>query len=149
MGETKAKSSARRPKKDANSPVPSGVGGSMCGHSACNTVCRVRYAGPTTHMRDHHIVHAARGVAHVWSAAIVAGLAVVLTGAIAYTAVDASTTSDVSNATLLNELQDLNLRIDRLEGTIKGMNDLCTVESRACTPVVEGEEDGASTRFGQ
>ena len=140
MGETKAKSPARRPKKDANSPVPSGMGGSMCGHSACNTVCRVRYAGPTTHMRDHQIVHAARGVAHVWSAAIVAGLAVVLTGAIAYTAVDAaSTTSDVSNATLLDELQDLNLRIDRLEGTIKGMN----------TPVVEGEEDGTPTRFGQ
>jgi len=93
MVEAKTKRTVRRVKKAAHSPIPTGpiggLGGSTCGHSGCDSACRVRYVGPVTNIRDHHIIHAARGVAHVWTAAIVAGLAVVLTGAIAYTAVQA------------------------------------------------------------
>ena len=40
-------------------------------------------------MRDHYAFHAARGVTHVWAAAVITGLALVMTGAVAYNAVDA------------------------------------------------------------
>ena len=84
--------------KDA--PEPAGpTGGSMeadtpcppCGHSACGKVCKVRYVGPVSSMRDHHILHAAQGASHIWAAAIIAGLAVVLTGAIAFSVAQAQT----------------------------------------------------------
>jgi hypothetical protein len=58
-----------------------------CGHDGCGeSTCHVRYVGPVSHLRDHHALHAARGVAHVWTAAIVSGLAVVLTGVLAFNA---------------------------------------------------------------
>jgi hypothetical protein len=134
MGETKAKPTARRTKKAANSPAPSGMGGTTCGHSACGTTCNVRYCGPTTHIRDHHIVHAARGVAHVWTAAIVAGFAVVLTGAIAYTAVQASTSSDVSLGTVLSEVRDLNARLDAMQASLIQLKAQCTAKGTQCLP---------------
>jgi len=84
--------------KDA--PEPAGpTGGSAkadaayptCGHDACGAECKVRYVGPVSSMRDHHILHAAHGTSHIWAAAIIAGLAVVLTGAIAFSVAQAQT----------------------------------------------------------
>ncbi len=49
----------------------------------------VRYVGPTTHLNDHRLIHAAKGLSNVWTAAIVAGLGVVLTATIAYGSVQA------------------------------------------------------------
>lgn len=127
MEATKAKRPVRRSTKSISSPVPTGPvggtvigGGTTCGHSGCETACRVRYVGPVSSMRDHHIVHAARGVAHVWSAAIVAGLAVVLTGAIAYTAVQADTAASQASdrATLQRQLSQMNSRLDRIEQAV-------------------------------
>jgi hypothetical protein len=70
-------------------------------------------------MRDHHAVVAANGVQHVWTAAIVAGLAVVLTGAIAYSAVQAQTPlNDVSSAVI-------NQRLDRIEQAIRQVQTQC------------------------
>lgn len=140
MAVPKQKNPSRRPKKDAGSPSPTGpVGGRdmiedpSCGHSGCGRTCQVRYCGPTTHMRDHHIVHAARGAAHVWTAAIVAGLAIVLTGAIAYTAVEAQTPSTATMLNrILNELRDLRKRVDAMDATLKGMNDRCTTQAKEC-----------------
>ena len=127
MEATKTKRTVRRTTKTMSSPVPSGPvggavigGGTTCGHSGCETACRVRYVGPVSSIRDHHIIHAARGVAHVWSAAIVAGLAIVLTGAIAYTAVQAD--SDVAHQTeqisLQRQLSQVGARLDRIERTV-------------------------------
>lgn len=96
--------------------------GPTCGHSDCGRMCSVRYCGPTTQLRDHHIVHAARGASNVWTAAIVAGLAVVLTGAIAYSAVEAA---PVSSDPVLMQLQQMNSRLDALTVTVKRLNTQC------------------------
>jgi len=114
--------------KAANSPSPSSKSKcGPCGHSHCDNRCRVRYIGPTTHVRDHHILHAARGISHVWPAVIIAGLAIVLTGAIAYHTANAQNQlveeNLVQNSTeqILNKLDSLETRIDVMERDIEGL----------------------------
>jgi hypothetical protein len=113
MPETKTKKvTKKRVVKAANTPIPCEPG-STCGHSGCKETCNVRYSGPTTGLRDHHAAVAANGVQHVWTAAIIAGLAVVLTGAIAYSAVQANEPINDLNSTVINQ------RLDRIERAIK------------------------------
>jgi len=115
--------------KSASAPIPEGPTGgllsemeSTCGHTACTGgKCAVRYVGPTTPVRDHHIVHAARHASHIWSAAIVSGLAVVLTGAIGYAAFGAETTNP--GGTLYGEFQQINQRLDKIETMVKTLVD--------------------------
>lgn len=91
--------------------------GPVCGHSGCGGSCNVRYAGATTHVRDHYIHQAAQGVKHVWMAAVVAGFAVVVTGSIAYTAAQAETAPKVRN---LNEaVSAIYRKLDKIEQLIK------------------------------
>ncbi|MEO5927827.1 MAG: hypothetical protein ABIO72_03845 [Patescibacteria group bacterium] len=135
----------RRVMKAANAPEPTGpVGGSMpdeptdpqCGHSDCTGgACNVHYVGPTSHMRDHHIVHAARGISHVWSAAIITGLAVVITGTVAFSSVQAKTMTPPlsTDAGLVSELRALSMRLDRMEGQLKVMGETCTVTPKVTT----------------
>ena len=137
MPESKARSRVIRGKKAANSPSPSTVG--PCGHSHCAEVCRVRYIGPVTPIRDHHILHVARGVSHIWTAVIIAGLAVVLTGAIAFSSVNAANqrredirTTQSTNI-LLNKLDSLE---DRLGAMEKQVQDL------SYKPITVGVSDG-------
>ncbi len=73
----------------------------------------MRYAGPTSHPRDHHIQMAAHGTKHIWVASIVAGLAVVLTGSIAYTAAQAESAPRVT--TLQQAVGVLSARLERIE----------------------------------
>ena len=138
----KMKTPVRRMRKAISSPVPEGPVGGMgmnedptCGHSTCGRTCNVRHAGPTSPIRDHHIAHIARGVSNVWTASIVAGLAVVLTGAIAYSAVQAAPiertdsvqlTTASGFAKLNARLDALNSRLDNLELRIKVLNDQYT-----------------------
>ncbi len=145
----KIKSPVRRIRKAINSPEPEGPVGGMgmdedptCGHSSCGRSCGVRHVGPTSSIRDHHIAHIARGVSSVWTASIVAGLAVVLTGAIAYSAVQASpvqreAASGPSMTVGFNRLNDqfkaLNKRLDDLEIRLKVLNDSCTVSSNGAS----------------
>lgn len=84
-------------------------------------MCKVRFVGPTSSMRDHHIMHAARGVTNVWTAAIVAGLAVVLTGAIAYTAVEARSTAsnDASANSVMDKLTTIDQRLNNIEDLLR------------------------------
>lgn len=77
---------------DSISSTPDQVA-AICGHSACDTNCNVHYVGPTSSLADHHTHLAAHSGKHVWAAAIVSGLAVVLTGTVAYSSVQASPTS--------------------------------------------------------
>lgn len=137
MATPKPKTPVRRTKKAAISPPPEGPVGGMssamdpsCGHSDCGRMCNVRYVGPTSHMRDHHIVHAARGVAHVWTAAIVTGLAIVLTGAIAYTSVQAATTPAPSVASVYTAIQNLNTRLDKIDAALARLNSQCSVTAQ-------------------
>ncbi len=96
---------------------------STCGHYGCTGgTCNVRYVGPTTHIRDHHIVHAARGASNVWTAAIVAGLAVVLTGAIAYTALGADYNQPAIN-NMGGQFSLINQRLDRMEDMMQAVMD--------------------------
>lgn len=133
---SKPKKGVRRVAKAAGSPIPCGpTGGAMddapsaCGHSACTGgVCNVRYVGPTTPLRDHHIVHAARQASHVWSAAIVTGLAIVLTGALGYAAIGAEGAG--SGGSMYAEFQQLHNQLDRIEKTVKTLLDRC--ESGTC-----------------
>lgn len=136
---TKTKKPVGKATKAGNSPIPSGPCGgssfdemnSICGHSTCSGgKCRVRFVGPTTHIRDHHIVHAARGASHVWTAAIVAGLAVVLTGAIGYAAFGA----DTSGGSIYGEFQQLNQRFDKIEQILSTITSQCQVGSKCTNP---------------
>ncbi len=140
MPEVKTKKSPRR-RKAANSPIPSGPiqdAGGTCGHSGCGTTCKVRFVGPTSNIRDHSIMHAARGVTNVWTAAIVAGLAVVLTGAIAYTAVQAegTATTDAKDAAVMQQLSAINQRVSELEATISRQADAI----QAAQPADQGKK---------
>jgi hypothetical protein len=99
---------------------------STCGHMACTGgKCNVRYVGPVSHIRDHHVVHAARHASHIWSAAIVAGLAVVLTGALGYAAIGAE-----SSGSMYGEFQQINHRLDKIEGMVKTLLDRCVLSSK-------------------
>jgi len=117
-----SKSKVIRSRKAANSPAPT-VG--ACGHSHCGDMCRVRYIGPVSHIRDHHIMHVARGVSHIWTAVIIAGLAVVLTGAVAYTAANASSEerddlrSTKSTELIVEQMQRLSDRMSVLEEQLR------------------------------
>ena len=119
MIEAKAKRTVRRApvKKAANSPAPVEMGSAMnptCGHDGCGRACNVRYVGATSSIRDHHVMHIARGMQHVWTAAIVSGLAVVLTGAFAFTAVQAASPASTSNS-LANQLSQINQRLNSID----------------------------------
>lgn len=69
-------------------------------------------------MHNHHIVHAARGASHIWAAAIVAGLAVVLTGSIAFSAVQAEEQQRDPTTLMLLALRRIEMRLDRMEPKI-------------------------------
>ena len=135
MGVIKQKRAGRRTVAAANSPEPSGP---MCGHGGCEAECKVRYVGPTSHIRDHHIVHAAKGVTHIWSAAIVTGFALVLTGAIALTAVQASTDAKMGVGQL-SVKQDLGREIRMLNAKLDVMNATVQELSRTCAPTAVSE----------
>ena len=62
---------------------------------------------------------------HVWTASIIAGLAVVLTGTIAYTAAEAKTTGAVTLAAAIDQVHTLTLRTQQLEGTLRSLTTLC------------------------
>lgn len=112
-------------RKAGNSPAPCGPG-SSCGHSGCGVSCQVRYVGPTSHPRDHHAQAAAHGVKQVWTAAIVAGLAVVLTGAIAYSAVEAQSPSSKGS-----DSNSVSRRLDKIEERLRDLSERCVVQPKS------------------
>jgi TolA-binding protein len=89
-------------------------------------------------MRDHHIVHAAKGVTHIWSAAIVTGFALVMTGAIALTAAQASTDAKLS-VSQTGVKQDLGREIRQLNAKLDAMNATVRELSRTCAPTAVSE----------
>ena len=154
MPVAKTKKPVRKVVKSGNSPAPSGpiIMQNTCGHSHCDRACKVRYCGPTTSLTDHHAFHAARGVMHVWTASIVAGLAIVLTGTIAYTAAEAKPLRPTIGQAL-EEVHALTVRTQALEQLLKevgaqcgGIQKLPPVEGMA--PAVK-PEDGQKTCIDQ
>lgn len=140
MGLEKTKKTVRRRVvKTAPSPVPEGpIGGSIrsaCGHSACGEICRVHYVGPVSQMRDHHILHVSRGMSHIWAAAIIAGLAVVLTGAFAFSAAQAQTDAKIEDSNLsskqsiLREIRRMRLEVGDLQAQVTKLNSALGIPS--------------------
>lgn len=109
----------------ASSPAPGSMSAfNTCGHDGCGgSGCSVRYVGPVSHLRDHHALHAARGVAHVWTAAVVSGLAVVLTGVVAYNAQAATTTRRAMVPAA--DMRMVMERLDRMERAMHEMAQSC------------------------
>ncbi|MCC7357764.1 hypothetical protein IT408_04675 [Candidatus Uhrbacteria bacterium] len=142
MAELSKKPVRRVVRKAAHSPVPEGMNAHepSCGHGGCGVSCSVRYVGPTSHVRDHHIFHTARGVGQVWTAAIVAGLAVVLTGAIAWSTVDAQSRPavDTTNSAIRQSVEQLGKRLDRIEEMLKMLTSQCKSSAAACADTTGG-----------
>lgn len=117
------------PMEGGASPLESSSG-SACGHSHCDDTCRVRYIGAVSHVRDHHAMHAARGVGHIWAASIVTGFAVVLTSVFAFNSVQAR--SEQANAASRNNGQGENRalmeRLDKLERLLMETRRICAGE---------------------
>lgn len=120
----------------ASSPAPSSMNAfNTCGHDGCNSGgCNVRYVGPVSHLRDHHALHAARGVTHVWTAAIVSGLAVVVTGVLAYNAAQAREIPTPRGSSA--EMRVIMERLDRMEAMMRDVADRCS------PPPMDDQQDG-------
>lgn len=109
----------RRSMKAGASPAPCGPG-STCGHDTCTgTTCRVKYVGPVSSIGDHHAFHAARGSTHIWAAAVITSLALVVTGTVAFQSVEAGQTKkaevlakQAATRADVAELKELMRRID-------------------------------------
>ena len=117
------------PMEGGASPLESSSG-SACGHSHCDDTCRVRYIGAVSHVRDHHAMHAARGVGHIWAASIVTGFAVVLTSVFAFNSVQAR--SEQSNMAIRGGAQSENRalmeRLDKMERLLMETRRICAGE---------------------
>ena len=117
----------RRSMKAGASPAPCGPG-STCGHETCKgPSCRVRYAGPVSSLGDHHAFTASRGSTHIWAAALITSLALVVTGTVAFQSVEASQTKRAeilskqsANRSDIAELKEMIRRMDaKLEKALK------------------------------
>ena len=141
MGNTKTKKSGVRRRamasmSDGATPIPSGPGsssGSTCGHSGCGADCRVRYVGQTSRITDHHMFHTARAVTNIWAAAIVVGLSVVLTGAIAFSAVQAKSDMETGkvlreNSAMRSDAARVAAHLEMMEKAIQELRSLCLVQ---------------------
>lgn len=108
--------------------------GSLCGHDGCidSDSCNVRYVGAVSQIADHHMVKASHATSHIWPAAVISGLAVVLTGTIAYTSVQAaSEQTNAANIAVVATREDIGQLIDRLQQLEISLQ----VVKQACTPV--------------
>lgn len=120
---TTRKRVTRTKKSAGNSPAPSTMGAATCGHDGhcMGAMCNVRYVGPTSQIADHHATHFAQASTHIWSAAVVTGLALVVTGTIAYQTVSAESTQtaralqkqNANRADIAQVIEQLN-RIERV-----------------------------------
>ncbi len=90
---TTPKKTVRR-KKAGSTPIPNGPGSQspVCGHDGnCTThACAVTYAGPVSRLHDHHMITASRGTTHIWPAAVITSLALLVTGTVAFYSVSAA-----------------------------------------------------------
>ncbi|MCK9360607.1 hypothetical protein M0Q28_00025 [Patescibacteria group bacterium] len=119
---TTPKKTVRR-KKAGSTPIPTGPGstGPTCGHDGnCTTnACAVTYAGPVSRLHDHHMITAARGTTHIWPAAVITSLALLVTGTVAFYSVDAAqdqrTSALQKQAANRADIQKLTEQMNRIE----------------------------------
>jgi hypothetical protein len=116
-------------KKAGSTPIPNGPGsmGPTCGHEGKCTAnaCHVTYAGPVSRLQDHHMITASRGTTHIWPAAVITSLALLVTGSVAFYSVDASQSERTSalqeqtaNRADIAKLEEQLNRIERMTSDI-------------------------------
>jgi hypothetical protein len=76
-------------------------------------------------------MHAAYGASHVWAAAIIAGLAVVITGAIAFNTQAATTDAAPSLSAVFAGIQKLNARMDHVDAALAKISVQCAGTQQA------------------
>ncbi len=123
--------SRKKPMMDAHSSGADMPMSSTCGHSGCSSRCEVRYVGPTSPISAHHALHASRGIAHVWSASIISGLAVVLTGVIAYSSIQggaqaAAYVSPAAQPATRGDVTTLSQQIQQLQQEVLDLKAICS-----------------------
>lgn len=118
---TKPKKTTRR-RKAASTPIPTGPGtGPTCGHDGNCTpnACRVTYGGPVSRVHDHHMIRAARGTTHIWPAAIITSLALLVTASVAIYSADAAQDQRAramqKQAATRADVEKIMERLDKLE----------------------------------
>lgn len=95
--------------------------GPTCGHEGKCTAnaCHVTYAGPVSRLQDHHMIVAARGTTHIWPAAVITSLALLVTGSVAFYSVDAAQTERASalqkQAATRADIEKLTEQMNRIE----------------------------------
>lgn len=125
---TTPKKTVRR-KKAANSPMPEPAGGPTCGHDGSCTAnnCNVTYAGPVSRMHDHHMVVAARNSSHIWPAAVITSLALLVTGSLAFSSVqaaqDAKTAALEKQAANRADIDRIVQQLNRIEAIVAETRD--------------------------
>jgi hypothetical protein len=128
-------------KKAGSTPIPNGPGstGPTCGHEGkCTTnACHVTYAGPVSRLQDHHMITASRGTTHIWPAAVITSLALLVTGSVAFYSVDASQ-SERSSA--LQEQTANRADIAKLEAQLNRIESMTTDIHRVLKPDLSVEE---------
>ncbi len=137
-------SAASSSSAEGGAPPVEPMGSSACGHSGCERSCNVRYVGPVSHIRDHHALHAAQGVSHIWSASIITGFAIVLTGAMVFQTAQARTERAATSTAngLRSENAQLIERLNRLEGLMLDTRRACRGEAApAAAPITEAERE--------
>jgi hypothetical protein len=108
----------------ANSPAPC----PPCEPEALSGPISVRYAGPTSHPSHHHMKMAAENGRHTWAAAVIAGLAVVITVSVAYSAVQAASETrtairqTVGEVQILRQIGALREKMDQVEQKVDAMS---------------------------
>lgn len=128
---TRRRAAVSAPKEGGAAPVESIGSGSTCGHDGCSTSpgCNVRYVGPMSHVSDHHAVHAARGVGHIWAASIITGFAIVLTGVLAFQTVQAKSGPEAEG-----DRQASSAQLSRLNARLENLERLMQQTKAACGP---------------
>ncbi|HVM91101.1 MAG TPA: hypothetical protein VMU11_04375 [Verrucomicrobiae bacterium] len=124
------KKSVRR-RKASSTPIPTGPGssGATCGHdgSCSANNCQVTYAGPVSRMQDHHMVVAARNTSHIWPAAVITSLALLVTGSLAFSSVqaaqDAKTAALEKQAANRADIDRIVQQLNRIEAIVTETRD--------------------------
>ncbi len=126
---TPKKATVRR-RKAGSTPIPQGPGsGNTCGHEGKCTpnACQVTYAGPVSRMHDHHMIAAARGTMHIWPAAVITSLALLVTATVAFTSVNASQDQRVQalqkQAANRADIDKIVQQLNRIEGIVTETRD--------------------------
>lgn len=117
----------------ASEPMAQGT----CGHDNCGTSCNVRYVGAVSHINDHHIVRTAHASTHIWAAAVISGLAVVLTGTVAFTSVQAESNkvavAQKAVAASRADVEQVLNRLNQLDRQMLTLKQACAPEAATTT----------------